>query len=228
MPTLLPDMSIQQFQFFVKEVYGIPNNRHFDFGEMLNHIQRFGMRGMKGIRKKDFEKTKKNLIISFSFFMSVLNRLSIEIEDEIWKRFPYLCTYCNSCPCSCKEKKSDFRQEVYMNESVRPRTLTGFQKMFNEIYPASSRTLEHAGVHFAEEFGEFSEAIWAYRSSRSEEDFKKVILEAADFCSCLIGIFNSMDVGLAEEITKSYPNNCHNCGNSPCVCSYEIIKNYKS
>ncbi|MBI2043672.1 hypothetical protein HYT25_04760 [Candidatus Pacearchaeota archaeon] len=228
MSTLFPDMSIQQFQFFVREVYEIPNNRHFDIGEMLNQIQRFGMRGIKGIRKKDIEKIKKNLIISFSFFMSILNRLNIDIGEEIWKRFPYLCSYCNSCPCSCKEKKSVFRQVVYVDESKRPQTLSGFQKMFNEIYPASSRTLEHAGVHLAEETGEFSEAIWAYRSNRTDEEFKGVMFEAADYFSCLVGVFNSLNINFAEEISKFYPHNCHKCGNSPCVCSYEIIKNYES
>ena len=228
MPTLFPDMSIQQFQFFVKDVYEMQNNRHFDIGEMLNHIQRFGMRGIKGIRKKDVEKIRKNLIISFSFFMSILNRLNVDIEDEIWKRFPHVCSYCNSCLCSCKEKKSVFRQIVYIDGSKRPHTLAGFQKMFNEVYPASSRTLEHAGVHLAEETGEFSEAIWAYRSNRTEEEFKGVMFEAADYFSCLVGVFNSLNINFAEEISKFYRHNCHACRNSPCECSYEIIKNYKS
>ncbi|MFH1325601.1 MAG: hypothetical protein ABIH49_02415, partial [archaeon] len=98
MPMIFPDTSIKQFQFFVKEVYEVPNNRHFDIGEMLNHIQRFGMRGLKGIRKKDYEKTKTNLIVSLSFFISVLNRLKIDLENETWQRFPYVCSYCNSLP----------------------------------------------------------------------------------------------------------------------------------
>ena len=227
MATVLPDMSIQQFQFFIKEVYEVPNNRQFELWEMLNNIQRFGMRGIKGIRKGDVEKIKKNLIISLSFFMSVLNRLKIDIEEEIWQRFPYVCSYCNSCPCSCSEIKPEQRLKVHMDNSKRPATLSGFQRMFNEIYPPSSRTIEHAGVHLAEEIGEFSESLWAYRGNRSEEEFQEVKLEAADYFSCLVGVFNSLGINLAEEIAKRYKHNCHKCGNAPCTCSFSIIKEYK-
>lgn len=228
MATVLPDASIEQFQLFVKEVYEIPNNRHFELGEMLNNMQRFGMRGLKGIRKGDLERTKKNMIISFSFFMSILNRLRINVEEEIWQRFPYVCSYCNSCPCECKEIKPEHRMKIDVDSSKRPKTMSQFQKMFGRIYPTHSRTLEHAGVHFAEEMGEFSEAIWAYRGNRSAEDFKEVMLEAADYFSCLCGVFNSIDMDLGEEIAKFYPNNCHKCGNAPCACSYEMIRNYKA
>ncbi len=220
-------MSIGQFQLFIKEVYEIQNNRHFELGEMLNNTQRFCMRGLKGIRKRDIDKTKKNLIISFSFFMSILNRLKIEVEEEIWQRFPYVCSYCNSRPCACKEIKPENRLKIEVDASKRPKTLSEFQKMFNEIYPAYSRTLEHAGVHLAEEMGEFSEAIWAYRSNRSEKEFKEVVLEAADYFSCLTGVFNSLGLNLSKEITKFYPNNCHQCRNAPCSCSYGVVKEYK-
>jgi len=227
MPTLLPDMSLPQWQFFIKEVYEVPNNRHFESGEMLDHIQRFAMRGLKGIRKKDIIQIRKNLIISLSFFTSLMNRLQINIEEEMWRRFPYVCSYCGKSPCVCKEIKPNKRQEISVDNSKKPKTLNEFQMMFNMVYPPSSRIIEHAGVHLAEELGEFSEVIWAYRASKSEEDFEKVKIEAADYLSCLIGVFNSLNLNLAEEITKFYPKNCHACGNSPCTCSYDIIKNYK-
>lgn len=227
MPTLLSDMSIQQFQYFIKEVYEVPNNRKFELGEMLDNVQRFGMRGLKGIRKKDVEKTKRNLIISLSFFMSILNRLDINIEEEMWRRFPYVCSYCNNGPCSCKELRPEKRQQVTIENNKRPETLENFQKMFNFIYPANSRTLEHAGVHFAEEIGEVSESIWTYRSTKNEEDFEEVKLEAADYFSCILGIFNSLNIDLAKEVSILYQRNCHECKTSPCVCDYPKIRSYK-
>jgi len=226
MAQLNPDSKIREIQEFTKKVYEIPNNRHFELGEMLNNIQRFAMRGLKGIRKGDLDKTRKNLIISFFWFMSTLVRLEIDLEEEVWKRFPYLCSYCGTCPCSCKSKKVANRQKPIVNDDLKPTTLNGFQEMFAKIYPASSRNLEHAGVHLAEEIGEFSEAYWAFRSERTENDFQSLVIEAADYFSCLIGVFNSMNSSFADEISKMFYNNCHECHNAPCTCSFERIKKY--
>ncbi len=227
MPTILADTSIQQFQLFIKEVYALQNDRYFDIAEMLNNIQRFAMRGLKGIRKGDAGKTKKNLMISFSWFIATLNRLHINLENEVWRRFPNLCSYCGSRPCSCKAQRLDQRQDVPIDNTQQPRTLIEYQKMFHDIYPPSTRTLEHAGVHLAEETGEFTEALLAYRGERTDADFQEVMLEAADYFSCLMGVFNSLGINFSEELARFYNNNCHVCYQSPCLCSYTTIKRYK-
>jgi NTP pyrophosphatase (non-canonical NTP hydrolase) len=229
MASISEDTTIKELQAFINEVYGLPNDRHFELSEMLNNIQRFAMRGIKGIRKNNVERTKKNLIISFSWLLSTLNRLHINLEEETWKRFPYLCSYCGAMPCECKDKK--VQKRVYItdiDDSKRPKTLNEFQKMFNDIYPSSTRTLEHAGVHLAEEIGEFSEALMAYRNEKEDSDFKRILVEAADYFSCLVGVFNSLNVDLASEIADLYSDNCHECHNSPCSCDYSYIKNYKT
>jgi len=228
MPTILPDMSIQQFQLFVKEVYEKPNLRFYEIAEMLNNIQRFSMRGLKGLRKSDADKTKRNLMISFSWFVSTLVRLRIDLGEEVWKRFPYVCSYCNTCPCKCKVEKIKERQHIIINSDKKPKTLSAYQKMFSEIYPAPSRSIEHAGVHLAEELGEFLEAFWAYRTDRKKEDFKKLKTEAADYFSCLIGVCNSINIDLAKELALFFPHNCHECREAPCICSFEKVKNFAS
>lgn len=228
MAALTPEMSIPQYQQFIREVYGMPNDRHFELGEMASNIQRFAMRGLKGIRKADAAKTKQNLLISMSWFTSSLNRLHVDLEEEVWERFPYLCSYCGSRPCSCKARNVEERLSVPVVQSLKPKALAGFQKMFSEIYPPSTRSLEHAGVHLAEEVGEFSEALHGYRSERTEEDFKNVRVEAADYFSCVVGVFNSLGADMAEELCRMFPSNCHECGYAPCRCSYAHIKDYKS
>ena len=92
--------TIREYQNFVKEVYGLPNDRYFGVWDMISNVERFTMRGLKGIRKRNKEKTKINLLIAFSWFMSTMNRLHVDIENQVWERFPYLCSYCSSCPCS--------------------------------------------------------------------------------------------------------------------------------
>ncbi len=219
--------SIREYQAFNKSVYRKSNDKYFGVSDMLGQIQRFAMRGLKGIRKGDHESAKNNLIISFSWLMSLLNRPGIDIEDEIWKRFPYKCSYCASVPCSCKEVKPNFRHIIEVDHALRPGTMKGFQQMFEKIYPASARTLDHACVHFAEEIGEFTEAMLAFRSSRSDADFENIKCEAADYFSCFLGIFNSLNVDLAQELANLFKSNCHVCEKAPCDCSFDFIKQFK-
>jgi NTP pyrophosphatase (non-canonical NTP hydrolase) len=228
MANIRPDATMNDFQTFIKDSYALLNDRQFSTADMLSNIQRFAMRGLKGIRKNDVDKARLNFIISFSWFVSLFNRFNVDIGQEAWKRFPYLCSYCASCSCICKAEKVEKRREVPIRDELKPKTLREFQEMFNKIYPASGRTLEHAAVHLAEEIGELSETFLAYRGERKEKDFEGLIAESGDFLSCLMGVFNSLNLDLAEELSKHYHENCNECHKMPCMCSYIAIKEYRS
>lgn len=228
MPSVKKETTITEYQDFVRKVYGLSNDRYFDAEGILTQIQRFAMRVLKGVRKNDQEKIKTNLIVSLSWYTSLLNQLHIKIEEEIWKRFPYFCSYCAACPCSCSKIKPEQRQKITADESKKPKTLAEFQTMFKKIYPPESRNLEHAGVHLAEEIGEFSEAILLYHGRHKDEDFENIILEAADLFSCYMGVFNSIKINIADELTEIFSENCHACKKSPCQCNFEQIMEFKS
>lgn len=219
---------IKEYQNFINEVYSLPNDRFFSPWDMLTNVERFTTRGLKGIRKKDKEKIKINLLISLSWLMSMMNQFHIDLEHEVWKRFPYLCSYCASAPCSCKERRIGKRQKVFRDEKKHPKTLEDFQNMFSRIYPSESRTLEHAGIHLAEEVGEFAEVIFTYRGAHKEADFDKISLEAADVFSCFMGVFNSLGTSVAKELSTIFSCNCHLCKNAPCTCSFKTIVEFKS
>jgi len=227
MPSISTNTTIKEYQKFIEEVYGLPNNRHFTVWDMLSNMTRFTMRGLKGIRKDDHDKIRVNLLIALSWFMSTLNRLHIDVESEVWKRFPYLCSYCGNCPCSCKKDKTN-RKEVFVDDTKKPKTLEDFQIMFEKIYPSENRTLEHAGVHLAEELGEFSEALLAYRGGHSDSDFEKIMVESADLFSCIVGVFNSLKISIAKELSVMFDNNCHICKKAPCECNFTEIVKFKS
>lgn len=228
MASIKRDTTINGCQEFIQEVYGLNNDRYFSTEDMLTQIQRFTMRGLKGVRKKDQEKIKLNLLVAFSWFMSLLNQLHIEIEEEVWQRFPYLCSYCATFPCSCEQKHPEKRQKVVGDENKRPKTLEGFQKMFKELYPSEHRTLEDAGVHLAEELGEFSEAILFYRGQHNDSDFENITIEAADLFSCYLSVFDSAGINMAEELAKMFSENCHACKKNPCECNFVDIMGFKS
>lgn len=228
MPSVKLHTTIREYQSFVEQVYGLSNDRHFDVKDMLANIQRFTMRGIKGIRKKEPEKTKFNLLISLSWLMSLANQLHIDIEQEIWERFPAVCSYCGTNSCSCRTKKVQKRKKIIVDEKKRPKTLDDFQNMFKNIYPLKNRTIEDAGIHLAEETGELSETTLKYQGLRKKEDFRKVARETADYFSCLMGVFNSLNLSVAKELSLMFSQNCHVCKKAPCECSFSYIVNFKS
>lgn len=220
--------TLKDYQDFVRQVYDLPNDRHFNTSDMMANMERFLMRGLKGIRKKDEQKVTLNMIISSSWLMSLLNQLHIDIEKETWERFPHLCSYCASCPCSCKEKKVNQRQKIIRNDGLKPKSLRGFQEMFEEIYPSSRRTIQDAGIHLAEEMGELAETILVYRGVRKQADFDNLKLEAADLMSCFMGVFNSLGLSFPKELSLHYSDNCHRCHKAPCACTFSDVMNFKS
>lgn len=223
MPRFQKNQSLSEFQAFVKDVYGLPNDRSYSLESLLTQQQRFSMRALKGIRKRDKEKIKFNLLISLSWFMSIANRLHIDVEDCVWKRFPMLCSYCAGKPCRCRKIKPSKRQKVRIDNALRPHALSEFQEMFRLIYPVKSRTLADAGVHLAEEMGEVAEAIHHYYGQHLHRQFNDIRYEIADFMSCAFGVANSAEINVAEELGKMFSNNCHVCHKAPCVCSFSFV-----
>ena len=228
MASITKNSSLRDLQDFVNQVYGPGNRKHFIVEEMLTNISRFSMRGLKGVRKNDTEKTALNLVIAMSWYTSLMSQICIDIEDIVWKRFPYLCSYCGECPCACKSKRVKKRVELKANKHLKPKTIHEVQAMFNDIYPAKSRTLEHASIHMAEEVGELSEAVLRFRGHHREEDFEQVKLEAADLYSCFMGVFNSLNFDYHKELMKDFYKGCHVCHQTPCVCKYDFVINFRS
>ncbi|RJO62097.1 hypothetical protein C4544_01190 [candidate division WS5 bacterium] len=219
---------LRDVQMVNRRIYGAVDDRFFSNWELFSNQERFMMRALKGIRKDDMEKLRVNLVIATSWFLALMNRIHVDIEDAVWNRFPYLCSYCGSCPCACKKIKPSKRARITKKPHLRPKNIRGFQEMFEEIYPSGSRTLEHAGIHQAEEQGELSEAMQVFAGSHKKSTFQEIIDESADYLSCVFAIANSANIDLQSELEKFYSNNCHACHQAPCKCDFRMISDFKS
>ncbi len=228
MVSLSKNATLSEYADFIYAVYGVPNDRYYSLWDMLINIQRFSMRGIKGIRKGNTEKMKLNILIALSWYASLMNRLHIRTEDIVWERFPYLCSYCGKLPCACKADKINERQKIIIDNSKKPQKIEDFQLMFRKIYPPENRSKEEAAIHLAEEVGELSEAFHIYMGDRSNSKLQEIHLESADLFSCIMGVMNSFDLDCAEELSTMFSNNCHFCNAIPCVCSFETVSYFRS
>lgn len=228
MPKFSIKSSLVDFQQLISDIYSLPDDRLYSISDLLSNQERFTMRALKGIRKNDNAKLTLNLIIAFSWLMAVANRLHIDIAKAVWKRFPYLCSYCGKPTCVCKKFKSTVRQKLPKTSGKSPDTIAEYQKMFETIYPAKTRTLYISGVHLAEEMGELSEAIHNFLGEHTKKRFAEVELELADFVSCVFGVANSAQVNMAQRLAKNYINNCHACHHAPCTCNFHTVAEFVS
>jgi|SRR3989344_318877 len=222
------DFTLSQFQSFINDVYGFTDDRLLSLPDLLANQNKYTMRTLKGIRKKDNKKIKHNLLISFSWCMSVAHRLHIDIEQIVWQRFPYVCLYCVGAPCVCKKIKPEKLAIIKPNNLEKPHTLQGFQGMFGKIYPAKSRKLSDAGIHMGEEMGELAESIHNYFGRHTKKRFTEVEYEIADYVSHIFGVANSIEINLVKELTKMFEKGCHDCHKFPCNCSFLDVIDYRS
>ena len=228
MASLYRTSTIHDLQEFERAVYGLNNDRLYSTFDMLTQVQRFITRALKGIRKEEKKKATLNLLITMLWFMSLMNQLHINVQEVTQNRFPNRCSYCGNRPCSCRKEKRTTRKKFDAAPIGKVLTIAELQGMFAAIYPARTRTLEHAGIHLAEELGELAEAIMAFRGNLKDREFEKISQEAADFVSCLFGVCNSWDIDVAQELARMFSRNCHVCRQAPCACTPTFIANFAS
>jgi NTP pyrophosphatase (non-canonical NTP hydrolase) len=218
-----------ELQLVVQRVYGLPNDRSFDISDLLNNVVRFAMRSVKSVRRvsagfgdrsEEYHRIIANACIAFSWFTSSVNRLHLDLDEAVWKRFAGYCSYCTGRPCRCP-------QTGMAADMERPTSIGGYQQMFAEIYPPERRNLIEAIVHMAEEVGEFSEAVHTYRTRHNIDDLDAIALEAADYVSCVFGVFNSLPkASLEESLVSMFEHDCHVCTSAPCICGFSEVLEY--
>ena len=220
--------TLYDFQKLIQTVYAIPNDRQYSIWGLLVQQQRFTARALKGLRKEDTEKIRVNLLISVSWVASIANRLHFNMDDEVWRCFPGLCSYCGEQPCACEKFRPEKRKFIRSTRASRPNNLSSVQKMFESIYPAGKRTLVDAGLHLAEEAGEINEGVHNYMNKHRQKDFVEIKTEMADHVSCVCAVANSAEIDLAKELNEMYHNNCHACHQAPCICKFSGVMSIKT
>ncbi|MGC9968511.1 MAG: MazG nucleotide pyrophosphohydrolase domain-containing protein [Minisyncoccia bacterium] len=220
--------SLADFQEFIKVIYGEHDDRFYSIWDLAQNVDRFAMRALKGIRKKDEAKLVLNLLIALSWMMAIANRFHIETESGVLRRFPMQCSYCGKRPCACKAIHPKERILYAGLKIPEVHTIAQLQDMFREIYPPETRTLDQAGVHLAEEIGEVNEAIHAYMGEHKEEQMRALEDEIADALSCVFGVANSINLDVAKKLSELYGRNCHACHKDPCSCTFSSAVLFQS
>ncbi len=220
-PTGIRNLTLTSFQGLNSKIYMVQNDRNYNAADMVSRIHRYCTQVLKAVRKGQTELVDFWLCMGFSWSLALANRLHIDLESEMWCRFPGVCPYCNSVPCVCKERAAE-RVATPAIMGVHPASLSEFQKMFARIYPHN--TLQDAAMHLAEEVGETSEALEFFMGTHKQDLFKEIVVELVDMITNMFAVATALKLDLAVEMEKHFSDGCPRCHQVPCGCGFTIAK----
>jgi len=171
---------------------------------------------------------------ALGWYFPLLAKLRVRsVEELVFRKYPYVCPYCRLAPhedAPCKRARGTTRTVDHQalrrcydaNQTLRPRSLSQWQAMFQKIYPRDLDDRGRSMIGLFEEVGELAEAVRVF-----EQHPKYFAGEAADVFSYLMGIANEISVRMAQddqpfllddEFIKRYPGLCPQCGSQICIC----------
>lgn len=235
-PTYFETQSLNSYAEMLRNIYGPSQNYSKTKYEVLAHLSEVcGIIGKHLFKKQDYLAAGNFIPKIFGWacaLVEIMQPSSADIERIILQKFPTLCPYCQSQPCSCwsGEKPtldSDALLRAYSNKANRAgRTLDDFDVMFERIYGESRHDdsgnprFEAVYMRMIEELAEVAEAVRFHHLY--PVNFEN---EIADFfgwwfaLSRLIRSYQTEDPPtLSSVIWRAYPGNCRDCQSTPCFC----------
>lgn len=238
----IPNKSLEEMAEMFGRIYFSTQN-YGKSGEslFLNLVKATGNSTRHTFRNFSEDKSKKSIAKIFSWYFAVLNRYEINASNVIWSKYPYVCPRCLHAPCKCESEINSIDQErlsilAIQNQSRKPETIDAWQKMFNDIYPPSTKDLgselalsreevvSHIYSRIFEELAEVAEVIGLdgfcdkNKDSYLENELSDVIAWLFSLLNNLNYHQNDMKFISSDIIFKYFPNKCSHCHESRCVC----------
>lgn len=231
------EMNINAWAEMFKDIYFPTQNYNRSKLDIFAHlIKVYGGGSRYLFRTHNAAASKEFLAKIFGWYCALANRLDVDIENSLWKKYPGVCPRCQLgvCGCTAPLKEIDpiaLNQIAEKNKGQKPRTLRQWQTMLGNIYrgPAVIKPQDRLAVVFsrmAEELGEVAEAI--QMDSVIDNDVQAVIEnEMADLCAWIFALANSLHLvdpemegtTLADVTWNLYGGKCHRCMKVPCACA---------
>jgi len=94
-------MRIKEFQSLVKDLYYHRDIKRGNEKNMLWLVEEVGELS-QAMRKNDKDAIGEEMADIVAWVMSIANIYDMDMEEFISKKYPGMCAYCKSNPCSCE------------------------------------------------------------------------------------------------------------------------------
>jgi NTP pyrophosphatase (non-canonical NTP hydrolase) len=231
----MADLSLDSLYKMVAHIYREQNAIRSPHATFSHFVEVCGMLTIHDRKKKREGSTVIDAICkALGWYFPLMAKFRIRsVEELVFRKFPYACPYCRRAPhedTPCKLVRgtkstvdhNELRRLYTVNRERKPRSLNGWQQMFQEIYPRSTTDAGRSTIGLLEELGELAEAIRVY-----DQHPMYLLGEAADTFSYLMRIANEhqiqiamddQDFSLEDEFLRRYPGLCPQCGFMVCAC----------
>lgn len=133
-------------------------------------------------------------------YVDLCNFLQHGAQDLLWHRFPGACPYCVSkknCDCgSVKRPMNEMVLKELRQQIGKPRSVRGWQRMFQRIYREKNEALERTGMLLKLQ-GEVAELFELFEEF--DPDPERVADELADVGARIFGLATLLGIDLQRE-----------------------------
>lgn len=220
--------SVEDWQTAFHDLFGHIDDKR-DLDSIWRHAIVNASRVSSDIRKRNFGLAFEHLAHLTNWVMSTIQRCqnsekldhdglfhtTKSISEIVWEKYPSICLYCKTKPCSCTailnaKSKLTERPDVGEKSQNRPETLDDWCKMFDEIYGNihAGISIEDLSLHLFEETGEVAHEITRLteiiNGSRTEEKRRDFFYEVADVFSWICSLVNKINHAYFEPAARHF------------------------
>ncbi len=95
-------MRVSEFQKLINDLYGERDRKRGLTKTMLWLVEEVGELS-EAVRKGKPEEIEEEVADVIAWAVSVANIAGIDVEKALRKKYPGVCSRCNSIPCKCRE-----------------------------------------------------------------------------------------------------------------------------
>lgn len=214
----LTNLSLKQAQKLILDIYGVPDDRLYEIEDLLYYGLKFTLEYIKQLQIKNEKLAEGNLVISFAWFLALMNRYHFNLETITWKRYSYKCPFCLEIPCVCVKKVDLKSQKTGRPASRKPISLEDWQQMINKIY--LNEDVFELNFLILRKIDDLHYSFRKFLREKEKKYFKEIEINGADYFILILRIFNSLKGSLEKVFLRLFNNGCHLCHKTPCECNY--------
>jgi hypothetical protein len=201
-----------------RQIYGVPDDRLLNIEEFFYYQEKYILRYLDDQSKNKVKDAKEVLIITSSWFLAFINRMQIDLEEGLKKRYPYKCPYCLEMPCYCDKNKEKHSQKTGRPTSLMPKNLPDWQKLIAKIYPDNKQ--EKLYFELLRKLDSLHFTVRNFRRRLVKTRMKEVRIESVDYFVLLLRLFNLLGIDFTKGHLEFFKNGCFVCHKIPCECYY--------
>lgn len=200
-----------------EKIYQVPNDRIYSVTDLIYLNQKSIFEYIKHLQDDDNIKASESLIISLGWLLSLINRYHLDLEQEVWKRYPFKCPSCLSIPCICKCENNNY-SKTGRPPVGKPKDLEGWQKMIGKIY--LDRDIEKLNLALLRGQNELNYVVRRFKKEGKKMYFGNIIDRSTEQFVLFLRIFNILKKDLGVEYQRIFSKGCYSCGKIPCECNF--------